>query len=137
MGALFVAVVGVELARDGLPHELQRHAPGFGLERLEVVKSALADQALGFGAADMFVFEAGHGTDTITDFNDGEDLLDLTALTDITAFNDLTITADGTTAVIDLTSQGGGTIRVENTAGNDLDEEDFCFYEAPSEGDGM
>ena len=50
MGALLVAVVGVELARDGLPHELQRHPPGFGLERLEVVKSALADQALGFGA---------------------------------------------------------------------------------------
>ena len=50
MGALLVAVVGVELARDGLPHELQRHAPGFGLERLEVVKSAPADQALGFGA---------------------------------------------------------------------------------------
>ena len=50
MGALLVAVVGVERARDGLAHELQRHPPGFGLERLEVVKSALADQALGLGA---------------------------------------------------------------------------------------
>ena len=50
MGAPLVAVVGVELARDGLPHELQRHPPRFGLDRLEVVNSALADQALGFGA---------------------------------------------------------------------------------------
>ena len=58
----------------------------------------------GGAGADVFVFETGHGTDTITHFNDGDDLIDLTALTDITAFNDLTITADGTAAVIDLTS---------------------------------
>ena len=50
MGSVVVAMVGVELARDGLPHELQRHPPRFGLDRLEVVNSALADQALGFGA---------------------------------------------------------------------------------------
>ena len=50
MGALLVAVVGVEPAGDGLAHELQRHPPGFGLDRLEVLNSAVADQALGFGA---------------------------------------------------------------------------------------
>ena len=49
MGALLVAVVGIEPARDGLAHELQRHPPRFGLERLEVVESALADQPLDLG----------------------------------------------------------------------------------------
>ncbi len=32
-GPLLVAMVGVELAGDDLAHELQRHPPGFGLER--------------------------------------------------------------------------------------------------------
>jgi len=49
-------MVGVELVGDGLPHDLQRHPPRFGLERLEVVEHAIADQARGFGgdlAADL------------------------------------------------------------------------------------
>ena len=36
---------------------------------------------------------------------------------------------DGTTAVIDLTSQGGGTIRLEDTDVSDLDAADFTFYD--------
>ena len=48
------------------------------------------------------------------------------------AFDDLTITADGTSAVIDLSDYGGGEIRLENVAVADLDAEDFNFYEAPS-----
>ena len=79
------------------------------------------------------MFEADHGTDTVTDFANGTDLIDLTALTGIDEFSDLSglITADGATAVIDLTGQGGGTIRLENTAVTDLDADDFDFYEAP------
>ena len=49
-------MVGAELAGDDLPHELQRHPPGFGLDRLEVVEHAIADQVRGFGsdlAADL------------------------------------------------------------------------------------
>ena len=37
--------------------------------------------------------------------------------------------ADGTTAVIDLTSQGGGTIRLVDTNVSDLDAADFTFYD--------
>ena len=48
-----------------------------------------------------------------------------------------TITASGNDVVIDLSSQGGGYIHIENTAVDDLDEADFCFYEAPSESDGL
>ena len=82
---------------------------------------------------DTFVFGADHGNDTIKDFTDGEDLIDLTQITGIDAFDDLTITADGTTAVIDLSGYGGGEIRLENVAIADLDEQDFSFYEPPAD----
>ena len=86
---------------------------------------------------DTFVFEAGHGNDTIRDFTDGEDLIDLTSLTGITEFNDLTITDDGGTAVVDLSSHGGGTIRLEGFDDDDLDATDFVFYDSTSMGDVM
>ena len=85
------------------------------------------DVLYGGSGEDTFVFQASHGTDTILDFTDGDDTIDLSALTDITGFSDLTITQDGTTAVIDLSSQGGGTIRLDDTAVSDLDAADFTF----------
>ncbi len=48
MRTLVVGMVGIEPAGDGLVHELQRHPPRFGLERLEVIEHARADQPLGF-----------------------------------------------------------------------------------------
>ncbi len=47
---LMVGVVGIEPAGDGPPHDLQRHLSGGGLDGLEVVEGADADQALDFGA---------------------------------------------------------------------------------------
>ena len=97
------------------------------------------DTLTGGAGADTFVFATGHGNDTVTDFTDGEDGIDLTQITGITGFGDLTITADGTTAVIDLSDYGGGEIRLENVAVADLDAEDFQFYEPPPDSgvDGM
>ena len=83
--------------------------------------------------SDIFLFAAGEGDDTVKDFTDGEDLIDLTQISGIAGFDDLTITADGTTAVLDLTGQGGGTIRLENVDVANLGEEDFQFYEPPVE----
>ena len=83
---------------------------------------------------DTFVFQSGHGNDTIKDFTDGDDLIDLSALADVSGFDDLSITADGTTAVIDLSAQGGGTIRLENVDVADLDAGDFVFQEPTVEG---
>ena len=87
----------------------------------------------GGAGADTFVFEADHGNDTIRDFTDGEDAIDLTMIAGISGFEDLTITADGSAAVIDLTAHGGGTIRLESFAASNLDAEDFRFYEPPAD----
>ncbi len=90
------------------------------------------------GSEDTFVFQQGHGNDTIAFFKDGEDKIDLSAFTEITGVDDLTIrsTHDGT--VIDLTEYGGGTIRfdqnsVEDVEIGDLDATDFLFYEPPAD----
>ena len=85
--------------------------------------------------ADTFVFAAGHGNDTIKyfRFGDDEDLIDLSQITGISGFDDLTITANNGDAVIDLTAQGGSRIRLESISVNDLDAEDFRFYETPTD----
>ena len=87
------------------------------------------DTLYGGSGDDTFVFQAGHGTDTVLDFTNGEDTFDLSSFTGITEFDDLTITDDNGTAVIDLSSHGGGTIRLEETDVSDLDATDFTFYE--------
>ena len=104
----------------------------FGEEGDDTIDGGADNDTLWGGSGnDTFVFQADHGNDTIKDFTDGEDVIDLKAITDITGFGDLTITADGTTAVINLTEQGGGTIRLENVNVDVLDATDFQFHEPP------
>ena len=45
------------------------------------------DTMTGGTGSDTFVFSGDHGDDTITDFTDGEDTIDLSAFTDITEFS--------------------------------------------------
>ena len=60
------------------------------------------------------------------------------SVTGVTGIDDLSITTDGTTALIDLSAHGGGTIRVENFSVDDLDAADFVFYQPPDDPpDGM
>ena len=93
------------------------------------------DTLTGGAGADTFVFAAGHGNDTVTDFTDGEDLIDLSAFAGISGFGDLTVTQVGGNVVIDLTGQtDGGTITLQGFDLDDLDGTDFVFYEAPPEG---
>ena len=82
--------------------------------------------------SDTFVFGQDHGTDTVADFENGKDVFDVSGLTGIRDFEDLRITADRTTAVIDLTGYGGGMVRLEDTAVRELGAEDFMFYEPPA-----
>ena len=97
------------------------------------------DRMTGYAGDDTFVFGAGHGNDTITDFNECADAIDLSAFTTITDLSSLSFSRDGRDAVIDLTDHGGGTITLANYYEQSgsyvsvLDEDDFVFYEAPPE----
>ena len=96
------------------------------------------DTLTGGAGADTFAYFAGHGSDTITDFTDGEDLIDLSALESISGFEDLTMVQLGSFVTIDLHAHGGRTIALENFDIEDLDEADFVFYQPPEPAqDGM
>ena len=97
---------------------------GSGDDELE--GGAGADTLEGGAGADTFIFAAGHGTDTITDFNaDESDLIDVSAFAGITAFAGLSLTDDESDTVLDLGSQGGGTVRLEGVSVADLEAADF------------
>ena len=89
------------------------------------------DKLTGGASADTFVFGLNHGTDWITDFGDGADVIDLSGLEGISGFDDLHVWSLGTAAVVDLTNQGGGSIWLQETDVGDLDAADFVFYEPP------
>ena len=98
------------------------------------------DRLTGGAGADTFVFTPDHGDDTITDYADGEDLIDLSSLEQIAGFEDLNIETYGTTTVIELACCGGGLIRLEDTDSSDFDAADFVFHEPAADGapvDGM
>ena len=89
------------------------------------------DKLTGGAGADNFVFGLNHGSDWITDFGDGADVIDLSGLEGISGFDDLHVWSLGTAAVVDLTNQGGGSIWLQDTDVSDLDAADFVFYEPP------
>ena len=88
-------------------------------------------------SADTFVFEEGHGDDTIKDFADGMDRIDLSAFEGIDDLADLSIMQEGGDVVIDLTDWNGGTITLENFVLDDLDNGDFVFHDTSSTVDGI
>ncbi len=82
------------------------------------------DSLLGGPGADVFVFADGFGADTVQDFTDGVDLLDVRTHTQIHDFADLDVTASGVDSLI---ADGfGNTIRILGSAG-DIEEGDFLF----------
>ena len=94
------------------------------------------DRLIGGAGADTFVFLPDHGNDTIADFSDGEDLIDLSAFTGIAGFGDLSIAQQGENVQIDLSAHGGGTITLNNFSLEDLDAADFAFH-VEAQVDGM
>ncbi|KUF10436.1 calcium-binding protein [Pseudoponticoccus marisrubri] len=85
------------------------------------------DLLTGGSEADSFVFGTKAGDDTITDFEDGVDVIDLTGLAGagITGFGDLTVTQVGANVVIDLDANNDLTLL--NMSAGDLDASDFLF----------
>ena len=68
-------------------------------------------------------------TDTITDFTDGEDLINLSNLTDfgLSGFSDVDARSVSQGVTIDLTNHGGGSILLMGFDLANLDESDFIF----------
>ena len=96
---------------------------GDGDDVLEPGRGA-SDLLTGGSGADTFRFEDNFGTDTITDFETGADVLDLSALSLIGGFSALTITDGAGGAVVDTTQ---GLIVLQGVAAADLSEADFIF----------
>ena len=94
------------------------------------------------GGADRFIFANGSGQDTIFDFQDDVDLIDLTGFAGITDFGDLSpdnVTQSGTDTVIDLGAAAGGTgdqdvLTLASFTAGDLDATDFLLHEPPKRG---
>jgi len=93
---------------------------GRGEDRL--VGGAGNDTLTGGRGADVFVFQAGHGRDRITDFDPLRDLIRLE--TGLSRVRQLEIGSKGGDALIDT---GAGTIRLEGIKPGDLDADQFVF----------
>ncbi len=92
----------------------------------DVLKGGAGDDLLiGGGGDDTFVFDgAGFGRDTITRFDNGHDVIEIS--TSLAAdFDALAITAQGARTVIDF--GGGDLIILRGVATADLDASDFLF----------
>ena len=94
---------------------------GGGADRLYGNENGTSDESV-----DVFIFDTGHGDDTILDFADDEDQIDLSAFS-LSGFDELTITSILDSVEIDLTEHGGGTILLQNFNITDLDATDFLF----------
>ena len=94
----------------------------------DTIYGGAGDDALSGGADDdTFVFAPGNGDDTITDFTDGDDKIDLSAFADIASVDDLSMEQREGSTVIDLSNQGGGSITLQDFVIADLDASDFFF----------
>ena len=92
-----------------------------------LVGGAGSDRLIGGKGSDIFMFDIDGGhTDTIDDFSDGEDRIDLSGFDSLT-FRDLLISDDRGKSVIDLTAHGGGRIVLRKFNASDLDPSDFLF----------
>jgi Ca2+-binding RTX toxin-like protein len=85
------------------------------------------DVLTGGKGADMFVFKTGFGADTVTDFGNGGDRIDLSDLNGVTNFSDLMqhhVKVSGDDLLIQA---GSDTLTLLNTEKFDLDASDFLF----------
>ena len=82
------------------------------------------DILIGGTGADRFYFDSNDGVDTITDFEDGSDLIILQSIPGITGFGDLAISSVGNDVHVDYLT---GTIILQDTAIGQIDATDFNF----------
>lgn len=83
------------------------------------------DWARGGSGADTFRFKSKFDFDTIDDFEDGTDRIQIAG---VVGFGDLTLSQDGDAAIIEVTALGDGhQLRLENFDISDLSGADFIF----------
>ena len=87
------------------------------------------DTLVGGNGADTFVVGPGNGDDTVEDFVQGEDRIDLTGFEGVAGFDDLTLRQSGNDLVIDLSGNGRETLTLEGVRLGDIDGDDFLFHE--------
>lgn len=90
----------------------------------DTIRGNDADNILTSGLGDdVFVFDAAWGDDTVTDFEDGSDTLDLsdTSLT----FADLTVTQSGSDTIV--ADADGNSITLTGLTSTDITADDFIF----------
>ena len=118
-GDVFVSIEGVEGSNVddvlGGDDGANRLSGGLGNDLLE-----------GGEGADQFIFDWSNGDDTILDFTDNEDLIDLTAI-GLSGFDALILSSDSNGVTIHMTTSGGGTILLEDFDIANLDAGDFIF----------
>ena len=87
------------------------------------------DRLYGGSGDDVFIFERGHGEDSIADFTNGDDVILLRGLglTKADVLANAGAWSEGTGTWIDLTGHGGGRIEVGGLDFNNLDESDFLL----------
>ena len=78
------------------------------------------DRLTGGGAADQFIFARGHGRDTITDFQNGQDHIVIQG----GAWSDILLTAQGANTVVQVLDT---TILLQNITPGQVQSDDFIF----------
>ena len=118
-GDTFASIEGVEgSAHDDVlagDNGANRLSGGYGDNVLE-----------GGGGPDQFVFDWVNGDNTILDFTDNEDLIDLSEAR-VSSFDDLILSSNSNGVTIHVTTSGGGTIFLEGFDIANLDASDFIF----------
>lgn len=86
------------------------------------------DQFTGGAGADTFVFAAGHGDDTVTDFDVSEDILRISGTTtDFTSVDDVTAAASVVSGNLVIDLGGGDSLTLEGLAISDIAQMNITF----------
>lgn len=100
----------------------------FGQDGADVlIGGAGGDVLTGGGGADTFMFNAaGFGLDTVSDFANGTDRIQVTGIAGVAAFSDLAVSANGSGWAV-VTFPDGSTITLSGVSSGQVDASDFVF----------